>query len=206
MPDVPFLHAVGLAAARDQRGLFRGLALDVAAGELWRVEGPNGSGKTTLLRILCGLDQDFEGSIAFPRAQAAGHPWRADVLYLGHLPGLKAALTAVENLDWLCRQRGRPQQVDAYQALARVGLRGCEDVPVSALSAGQRRRVALARLHIERAPLWVLDEPFTAIDRAGVAALESLLAAHAANGGAAIITTHHELSIPVRSLVLGAAA
>lgn len=206
MPDVPFLHAVGLTAVRDQRVLFRELALDVAAGESWRVEGPNGSGKTTLLRILCGLDQDFEGTIHFPRAHAAGHPWRADVLYLGHLPGLKAALTAGENLDWLCRQRGRPQKVSAYEALARVGLQGFEDVPVSTLSAGQRRRVALARLHIEQAPLWVLDEPFTAIDRAGVAALESLLAAHAAKGGAAIITTHHELSIPVRPLVLGAAA
>jgi heme exporter protein A len=203
---VNFLQTSGLTAVRDQRVLFRELALAVAAGELWRVEGPNGAGKTTLLRILCGLDQDFEGSIEFPLAQSTGNPWRADLLYLGHLPGLKTALTAEENLDWLCRLRGRPQKIPAREALARVGLRGYEDVPVSTLSAGQKRRVALARLHSESAPLWVLDEPFTAIDRAGVAELEALLAAHVDAGGAVLVTTHHRLAIPVRSLVLGAAA
>lgn len=203
MSDLPLLQATALSAQRDHRVLFRDLAVQVSAGEAWRVGGPNGAGKTTLLRILCGLDQDYEGRIGFPRARAAAEPWRADVLYLGHLPGLKPTLSAEENLGWLCRLRERDARAGAREALARVGLRGYEDVPVSTLSAGQRRRVALARLYIEQASLWVLDEPFTAIDRQGVAELEALLAAHTAGGGAVLVTTHHELAMPVRSLVLG---
>ncbi|MFZ5723938.1 MAG: cytochrome c biogenesis heme-transporting ATPase CcmA [Pseudomonadota bacterium] len=206
MSDLPLLRAGGLTAVRDRRILFRGLALTVMAGELLRIEGANGAGKTTLLRILCGLDQDFEGELAWPQAQAAERPWRGDVLYLGHLPGLKPALTAEENLDWLCRLRERAPRTTLRDALARVGLRGCEDIPVSALSAGQRRRVALARLHLEDAPLWVLDEPFTAIDRNGVAALEDVLAAHVDAGGSVIVTTHHVLGLHTRNLTLGAAA
>ncbi|MFZ5755946.1 MAG: cytochrome c biogenesis heme-transporting ATPase CcmA [Pseudomonadota bacterium] len=207
MSELPFLQAGGLLAVRDARPLFRDLAVSLRAGEVLRVEGPNGAGKTTLLRVLCGLDQDFEGELRFPAADSAGRPWREDFLYLGHLPGLKPALTARQNLDWLTRLRGLPLRMDAGDALARVGLRGHEDLPAAALSAGQRRRVALARLYLEPAPVWVLDEPFTAIDRDGVAALEQLLAAHAAGGGAVLLTTHHALAgVPARSLTLGAAA
>lgn len=205
--DALLLQARDLAAVRDERNLFVGLAVTVRAGELLRVEGANGAGKTTLLRILCGLDQDFSGVLAYPAAEAAGRPWREDVLYLGHLPGLKAALTAEENLDWLGRLRGTPARLPVRAALAEVGLRGYEDVPVATLSAGQKRRVALARLYLETAPLWILDEPFTAIDRDGVAALEQVFAAHAAAGGAVIVTSHHALTgLNARSLVLGAAA
>lgn len=206
MSDVPMLRAAGLVAVRDGRVLFDGLALSVAAGEVVRVEGPNGAGKTTLLRILCGLDQDHEGSVEFPQAAAGRRPWRSDALYLGHLPGLKATLTAGENLAWLGGLRGEASRCNTGEALSRVGLAGYEDVPVAQMSAGQKRRVALARLHLEPAPLWVLDEPFTAIDRGGVAALEQLIAAHAAAGGAVVLTTHHALAIPVRPLLLGVAA
>lgn len=206
MPDLPLLRALDLVAIRDGRTLFDGLAVEVAAGEVVRVEGANGAGKTTLLRILCGLDQDFAGRIMFPRAEAAGAPWRQDVLFLGHLPGLKANLTAGENLAWLTRLRGRAVRREPSAALESVGLAGYDDVPVAQLSAGQKRRVALARLHLEDAPLWVLDEPFTAIDRDGVAALEVLLGRHAAAGGAVLVTTHHALALPVRALRLGRAA
>ncbi len=206
MSDLPLLQATALTAVRDRRVLFRDLAVQIAAGEAWRVEGANGAGKTTLLRILCGLDQDYEGHIEFPRANATAEPWRADVLFLGHLPGLKPTLTAEENLDWLCRLRERPPRLNARDALMHVGLRGYEDVPVSTLSAGQRRRVALARLYIEQATLWVLDEPFTAIDRQGVGELETLLSAHVSTGGAVLVTTHHALAMPVRALTLGQSA
>jgi heme exporter protein A len=205
MPPFLLLNATDLAAERDGRWLFRGLALGVAAGEVVRVEGANGAGKTTLLRILAGLDQDHEGVIRWPAAEQAARPWREDVLFLGHLPGLKGALTATENLAWLVAMRGKPARCALREALARVGLAGYEDVPVATLSAGQKRRVALARLHVEQAPLWLLDEPFTAIDRAGVAALEETLAAHARSGGAVLVTTHHALAVSARSLVLAPA-
>ncbi len=206
MPTDLFLRASGLAAVRDGRTLFRGLAVEVAGGEVLRIEGSNGAGKTTLLRILCGLDQDCEGEVAYPHADVGGRPWREDVLYLGHLPGLKPALTPIGNLDWLASLRSLPPRLDAVTALGRVGLAGYEEVPVAALSAGQRRRVALARLLVENARLWILDEPFTAIDRAGVAALEETIAAHADGGGAVVVTTHHSLALRARSLLLGRAA
>lgn len=206
MPADPFLRAEGLTAVRDGRELFRGLGFAVSAGDVLRVEGPNGAGKTTLLRILAGLDQEHDGQVSWPCAAAAGRPWREDVLWLGHLPGLKAGLTPVENLHFLAALRGRVVRRPIAEALARVGLSGYEDVPVGTLSAGQKRRVALARLFIEDAPVWLLDEPFTAIDRDGVIALEATLASHASDGGLVVVTTHHALGIPARSLVLGRAA
>lgn len=206
MPAQAFLHATEIAAERDGRWLFRALSFAVSAGDVLRVEGANGAGKTTLLRILAGLDQDFDGQVAWPLAAGAARPWRDDVLFLGHLPGLKGTLTARENLGWLAQLRGKPSRMDMGVALQRVGLAGYGDVPVATLSAGQKRRVALARLHLEDAPLWILDEPFTAIDRAGVVALEELLAAHARAGGAVIVTTHHPLALAARSLPLSAPA
>lgn len=209
MTSLPLLRATDLAAVRGVRLLFSELSFAVAPGEILRVEGRNGAGKTTLLRILCGLDQDYEGALAWLSAAAAGRPWREDVLYLGHAPGLKSALTPMENLIWLFRLRGLPMQGDrtldecARAALAQTGLAGYEDVPVATLSAGQQRRVALARLHLEQAPAWILDEPFTAIDPAGIAALEVVLQKHVQAGGAVVMTTHHPLAIRARSLRLG---
>jgi len=205
MPSPHVLDATDLAAERDGRCLFSALSLQVASGDVLRVEGANGAGKTTLLRILAGLDQDYTGDIAWPAAAAAARPWREDVLFLGHLAGVKGSLTAAENLAWLTALRGRPGNGSVRDALQRIGLAGYEDVPVSSLSAGQKRRVALARLFLERAPVWILDEPFTAIDRQGVAALEAALAAHARAGGCVIVTTHHALAIPARSLSLAGA-
>lgn len=204
MPSHPILNATGLTAERDGRCLFSGLALPVGAGDVVRIEGANGTGKTTLLRVLAGLDQDYAGEVNWPAATAVGKPWREDVLFLGHQPGVKGALTAVENLAWLTALRGLNPACGLREALQRSGLAGFEDVPVATLSAGQKRRVALARLHLEPVPLWILDEPFTAIDKDGVRALEETLAAHARNGGAVIVTTHHALAIPARSLTLHA--
>ncbi len=191
------LQAQSLACERDDRWLFRGLDLDIRAGEIVRVEGPNGSGKTTLLKILSGQLADYEGDLFWddrPMRQSRDS-FLSNLLYLGHAPGVKAALTPLENLTWYQAMAGQPKDEAArYAALEDVGLAGFEDLPAGQLSAGQQRRVALARLVLTPRPLWVLDEPFTAIDRDGVAALEQRLVAHARRGGCVLVTTHHELT------------
>jgi heme exporter protein A len=189
-----------LHCERDDRLLFDGLSFSAASGQLWQVVGPNGAGKTTLLRILVGLHGHFEGKVDW---QVAGD-LREQLLYIGHQPGLRDELTPLENLRWLDALHGE-RDVDLWAALAQVGLTGFEDVPVAHLSAGQKRRVALARLWPGRKPVWVLDEPFTAIDASGVAQVEARLAEHAEQGGLVIYTSHHRLNDRVRQLHLGEA-
>ncbi|KPQ24546.1 MAG: heme ABC exporter, ATP-binding protein CcmA [Halomonas sp. HL-48] len=197
-----------LACERDDRWLFEGLNIDVKGGDIWRVDGPNGSGKTTLLKILAGQLADYSGTLRWqgkPLHRARAH-FAANLLYLGHAPGVSAGLTPLENLAWyqsLHGERGSEAQREA--ALATMGLEGLEDVPAGRLSAGQQRRVALARLSLTPRAVWILDEPFTAIDHAGVAALETQIAAHAQAGGAVVMTTHHTLNIahPLCHISLG---
>lgn len=190
------LQARGLACERDDRWLFEDLDLDIVAGEIVRIEGPNGSGKTTLLKILSVQLADYQGELFWnemPMRQARD-AFLSSLLYLGHAAGVKAALTPLENLAWYQAMAGDPDSESArLAALDGVGLAGFEDLPTGQLSAGQQRRVALARLELTLRPLWVLDEPFTAIDREGVAELEARLEAHALNGGAVLVTTHHAL-------------
>jgi heme exporter protein A len=186
-----------LTCERDQRELFRGVSLRLNAGEVLQVAGPNGSGKTSLLRILAGLLPAAAGDVQYGgETVLSGHGrerWRQSRLYIGHAPAVKGALTAEENLAWLCALSTPAPRDNIWAALDRVGLRGFEDVPCQHLSAGQQRRVALARLYLEQHPVWVLDEPFTAIDKKGVAALEAHVQNHAAQGGTVILTTHHSL-------------
>lgn len=191
----PRLQAVALACERDWRLLFEGLDLDLAGGTLLQVAGPNGSGKTSLLRLLSGLMQPTAGEVLLngkPLAQQHGELGRS-LLWVGHAAGIKGLLTAEENLAWLCALHQPADREAIWQALAAVGLRGFEDVPCHTLSAGQQRRVALARLYLDAPPLWILDEPFTALDKEGVAQLETHLAAHCDQGGLVVLTTHHTL-------------
>lgn len=202
----PLLQAVDLQCERDERLLFRDLSFSIVPGTVTRVEGPNGSGKTTLLRILAGLNDAWSGQILWcgaPRSDSR-EAFLRNTLYLGHRPGIKALLTPVENLRALTAgRRPLPDRV-LRQALAGTGLAGFEDVPCRTLSAGQQRRVALARLLVADEPLWLLDEVFTAIDLEGVSAIESLLQQRAAEGGAVVVTTHHELELPgMQRIVLG---
>ena len=189
----PLLQAVGLSCERDDRLLFSGLSFAIRPGTVTRVEGPNGAGKTTLLRIMAGLFQGYEGELTWlgePLAYVREH-FQRNLLYLGHRPGVKPLLTPVENLRVLtaCRRQVADDALEA--ALQQVGLEDYLDVPCHQLSAGQHRRVALARLYLSDEPLWLLDEAFTAIDRDGVLQIEQLLARRAEAGGAVVLTTHH---------------
>jgi heme exporter protein A len=193
---VPLLEAVALSCERDWRMLFEQLHFALQPGDMLQISGPNGSGKTSLLRLLAGLRQPTSGDILL-QGQALAEQrseLARNLLWIGHAAGIKGLLSAEENLAWLCALH-RPAGRDAiWQALEAVGLRGFEDVPCHTLSAGQQRRVALARLYLEDTPpLWVLDEPFTALDKSGVAQLEAHLAGHCERGGVVVLTTHHSL-------------
>ena len=192
----PLLETVALACERDWRMLFERLDLRLAAGEMLQVVGPNGSGKTSLLRLLCGLMQPTAGQVRLngrPLEEQRGELAR-NLLWIGHAAGIKGLLSAEENLAWLCALHQPADHAAIWRALEAVGLRGFEDVPCHTLSAGQQRRVALARLYLEAPPLWILDEPFTALDKQGVAQLEEHLARHCEDGGLVVLTTHHTLS------------
>ncbi len=206
MPE-PLLQAVSLECERDSRLLFQNLSFSILPGTVTRVEGPNGSGKTTLLRILAGLNDAWSGELHWcgkPRDQNR-ESYLRNMLYLGHRPGIKPLLTPLENLRALMAGRRPVSDEVLLQALAGTGLSGFEHVACRNLSAGQQRRVALARLLIADEPLWLLDEVFTAIDAAGVEAIEALLQQRAAEGGAVIVTTHHDLQLPgMKFITLGA--
>ena len=187
---------MALACERDWRLLFEHLDLRLAAGDMVQISGPNGSGKTSLLRLLSGLMQPTAGDILLdgkPLAEQRSE-LAHNLLWIGHAAGIKDLLTPVENLSWLCALHHSLDSADIWQALEAVGLRGFEDVPCHTLSAGQKRRVALARLYLPGPALWMLDEPFTALDKQGVAQLEEHLTRHCEQGGTVVLTTHHSLS------------
>jgi heme exporter protein A len=180
------LSASSLRCERDGRVLFAALDVAIAAGDVLEVRGPNGSGKTTLLRCLAGLTEDFEGSVERS----------APFLYLGHRGGLNRELSALENLRWYAALDATGAGDAAIRdALDDVGLPGQALTPCAQLSAGQQRRVTLARLALGRAPLWLLDEPFTALDDAGCALVRRLIESHRSRGGGAVCATHPDLAI-----------
>jgi heme exporter protein A len=192
------LEARQLGCRRDERTLFQNLTLALEAGDVLQIEGPNGSGKTTLLRALAGLISDYSGGVRW-RGMAIGKTrenYFAELLYTGHHVGVKTRLTPQENLHWYCGLHGTVSQAAMDQALEAAGLYGYEDVACHSLSAGQQRRVALARLYLGfHQPLWILDEPYTALDRQGVADLDAVILSHVRQGGMVVLTTHHNLAL-----------
>ena len=196
------LAVENLYCERDDRVLFENVNFTLEEGEILQIEGQNGSGKTTLLRILCGLSNHFEGAVLW-YGQDINHVrdlFYQSLLFVGHHSGVKAALTAEENLGWMQQLQPALDQGSISLALEKVGLYGYEDIPCHSLSAGQQRRVGLARLYMSNAPLWILDEPFTALDKQGVAEKEALIASHAGDGGCVVLTTHHDITIPGRNI------
>ncbi|HBS6033998.1 TPA: cytochrome c biogenesis heme-transporting ATPase CcmA [Klebsiella aerogenes] len=198
------LEIKNIACLRDERTLFTHLSFSVQPGEIIQISGPNGAGKTSLLHLLTGLSTPEEGEIFWQGKplRRTRDSWHAQLLWLGHQVGVKGALTADENLRFY-----HPEAtIEArWQALEQVELVGFEDVPVAQLSAGQQRRVALARLWLSRATFWILDEPFTALDAAGVQTLTTRLEQHVGHGGAVILTTHQPLRplcVPLRTIML----
>lgn len=190
---LPTLAFTDVACRRGNRQLFKGVNLAVAAGRAVWLRGRNGRGKTSLLRLACGLAQPASGQVAWGGValRRAGESAQQR-LYIGHTNALKDDLTVLESLRFLARLHGRAHDAPALQAaLQRVGMAARADAPVRTLSQGQRRRAALARLALERAPaLWILDEPYDALDADGIACVDALLHEHLARGGSVLLTSH----------------
>jgi heme exporter protein A len=186
-----------LACSRGYRDLFAGLSLHVQPGEILRVEGRNGSGKTSLLRILAGLAQPVSGDVLWNglKIHDPQTEYFQNLLYIGHKPGIKYELTAIENLCLSRALFGSRSENGIEEALYQIGLYGFEDMPAAMLSAGQKRRVALAQLYLSPAKLWILDEPYTSLDVAAVALLEEVFRQHVQAGGMLIMTSHQPVHI-----------
>lgn len=201
------LEADNLECVRGERRLFAGVGFRLAAGELLYLQGKNGAGKTSLLRMLIGLLPPESGEIRWKGAAINSEEFRADLCYLGHLNAIKEELTPLENLLAAARLADEPlSESEALDALAQVGLAGREDLACRYLSQGQKRRVALARLVKEKRPLWILDEPFVALDVAAVEWLAGIISGHLQRGGLAVMTTHQQVNVAagsVRELRLG---
>ncbi|MBN7826327.1 cytochrome c biogenesis heme-transporting ATPase CcmA [Bowmanella dokdonensis] len=184
-----------LACIKRDRLLFDAVCFSLQAGDILHLQGPNGAGKTSLLRILVGLSEPQSGSVQWHGApisqdRAAYH---RQLIYFGHKPGVNLALSARENLRYWCDLQGVAQPLDIYSLLDSLGLVGLEDLPASQLSAGQQRRIGLARLWLKSARLWVLDEPFTALDRHAVTLLKQRMQMHLGEGGMIVLTSHQSL-------------
>lgn len=201
----PLLQARGLRFLRNEEPVFGPLDFAVDAGEALLVQGGNGAGKTTLLRVLAGLLRVDAGEIDIDGRRARATDRAHAIAYLGHLPGFKADLGALENLDFLTGLHGRRRGQSAEAALAIVGLAGYEDALARQLSAGQKKRLSLARLWLSPAPLWLLDEPYANLDLQGIELVNRMVQAHLRGGGAALVTTHGAYAAPpvrTRMLVL----
>jgi len=199
------LEARHLECTRGERKLFRNLSFRLGRGQLLRVAGANGSGKTSLLRIMCGLVAPSAGELRWQGRPIRGEreEYCRNLVFIGHLNALKDDLTALENLRFAAALGGLPADREhSLAGLDRFGVAHCAELPAKVLSQGQRRRVALARLALSpTVPLWILDEPFSALDVAAVSELELLLAAHIASGGMVVLTTHQEVQVVTQAVL-----
>jgi heme exporter protein A len=182
---------------RGDRHVLKGVSLTMGPGQLLHVSGPNGTGKTTLLRVICGLLRPELGSVSWRGRPISSvrSEYQAALAYAAHEPALKGDLTALENLRFAVGLKRRVTPGELRASLEQTGVAACADLPARVLSAGQRRRVAMARVLAMDAPLWLLDEPFTNLDAAGTGVLTSLLQSHAQGGGSALVVAHQELAM-----------
>ncbi len=191
------LHLKSISCTRGYRDLFTGLDFRLCPGQALRVEGKNGSGKTSLLRIMAGLAQPLEGEVLWQgrKIHHSESDYFQNLLFLGHRAAIKFELTAIENLCMAKSLHGSKSENGIEEALYQVGLYGFEEIPCAQLSAGQKRRVALAQLFLTRAKCWILDEPYTSLDVNAVAMLEKLFTQHIDNGGMLVITSHQPITL-----------
>ncbi len=191
------LHVQSISCRRGYRDLFSELDFALAPGQALRVEGRNGSGKTSLLRIMAGLAQPLEGEVLWQgrKIHHAESDYLNKLLFIGHRAGIKLDLNPIENLCMARALHGSTSEDGIEEALYQVGLYGFEEIPCKQLSAGQKRRVALAQLFLTRASCWILDEPYTSLDVAAVALLEELFEQHLANEGLLVITSHQPVTL-----------
>jgi len=188
------LQGTDLSCIRDDRILFEGLSFELVSGQVLLLEGKNGSGKTSLLRILCGFREPDAGQVLWCGEAIDDSQYYADMAYVGHLDGVKKELTVLENLK-VSLALGQSGQYSIQQALIKVHLTDYDEVLVQALSAGQKRRLSLARLLITKNSVWILDEPFTSLDKQGIALIETLMSEHCASGGMIVLTSHHDIEL-----------
>ncbi len=196
------LIAQGLACLRGDRLLFKNVDFELNAGGLMYVLGENGSGKSSLLRMICGLLMPEDGTVFWDnkKIKENAENYLSNLTYIGHLNGLKDDLTALENLYMSARSAGNEVTEDkALAALTAIGIGRCANLPARVLSQGQKRRVTLAKLWLTDGKLWILDEPFAALDVASVGVLAKRLGEHLSNGGMAILTTHQDVAINAQS-------
>lgn len=196
------LFVQNLTCARGDRLLFKNVSFELNAGGLLYVLGENGSGKSSLLRVLCGLLNPEEGDVLWfgKSIKLEVENYLSNLTYIGHLNGLKEDLTALENVQMCAHLAGNNVgEKESLTALTAIGVARCANLPVGVLSQGQKRRVTLARLWLSQSKLWILDEPFAALDVASVEILASRLSEHMANGGMTIMTTHQEVAIQAQS-------
>lgn len=192
---------------RGDRHVLKGVRLNLGPGQLLHISGPNGTGKTTLLRVVCGLLRPEEGTVSW-RGQSISSvrtEYQSTLAYASHEPALKGDLTALENLRFAVGLKRRVTSGELRESLRRTGVEACADLPARVLSAGQRRRVAMARILAMSASLWLLDEPLTNLDSAGAELLSELLQSHVVRGGMALVVAHHDLEVEcdVHRLELG---
>ncbi|RIZ65288.1 MAG: cytochrome c biogenesis heme-transporting ATPase CcmA [Methylococcales bacterium] len=189
------LQGQDLSCVRDDRILFEALNFELNVGQVLLLEGENGSGKTSLLRILCGFREPDAGQVLWCDNAINDSQYYDDMAYVGHLDGVKKELTVLENLK-VSLALGQSGHYSIPQALAKVQLTNFDDALVQSLSAGQKRRLSLARLLITKKTLWILDEPFTSLDKQGISLIESLMTEHCKAGGMIILTSHHDIALP----------
>jgi heme exporter protein A len=185
---------------RGDRHVLRGVGAQVGPQELLQICGPNGTGKTTLLRVVSGLLSPEQGSVTWLGRPIAAlrSEYQAVLAYASHEPALKGDLTALENLRFAVGLKRRITAAEVRASLERTGVSACADLPVRVLSAGQRRRVAMARVLAMSATVWLLDEPYTNLDASGTQLMSELLEAHSKAGGLALVVAHHEIVLRCR--------
>jgi heme exporter protein A len=182
---------------RGDRHVLQGVSIQVRPHELLHVSGPNGAGKTTLLRVMSGLLRPEQGAVSWRGQSILRHrtEYQAALAYAAHEPALKGDLTALENLHFSVGLKRRTSPVELSAALDRAGVASCAELPARVLSAGQRRRVSLARVLAMRASIWLLDEPYANLDAAGSELVSELLQAHVEAGGLALVVAHRDLAL-----------